>query len=178
VDFLRRVAHIRRQVRIVRSQLVFAEPKGGKPRDIPLPDTVALALAAHLEQHPARPVELPWGEPGGKLVTASLMLTSSTGLAVNRNTFNTYTWKPALQAAGITADRENGCHMLRHTFASVLLYGVDIRALSEYLGHTDPGFTLRVYSHLMPGAADRMRQAIDTARSQDHGPVTARGAAR
>src|SRR5713226_8532522 len=139
--------------------------KGDKVRDIPLPDTVALALAAHLEKHPARPVTLPWGEPGGKPVTERLVLTSPTGLAVNRNTFNTYAWKPALRAADITPARENGCHALRHHFASLLLFdGVDIRALSEYLGHGEPGCTLSVYAHLMPGAADRMRQAIATAQ--------------
>jgi hypothetical protein len=40
---------------------------------------------------------------------------------------------------------------------------VDIRALSEYLGHHDPGFTLRTYTHLMPSAPDRMRAAVDSA---------------
>ncbi|HEV3291049.1 MAG TPA: tyrosine-type recombinase/integrase [Streptosporangiaceae bacterium] len=100
-------------------------------------------------------------------------------MAVNRNWFNTYAWKPALEAAGIAPTRENGCHALRHYFASVLLFdGVDIRALSEYLGHGDPGFTLRVYAHLMPGASDRMRQAIDAAHVQDHGPATAQGRAQ
>jgi site-specific recombinase XerD len=37
--------------------------------------------------------------------------------------------------------------VLRHTFASVLLHdGVDVQALSEYLGHSDPGFTLRTHA--------------------------------
>jgi hypothetical protein len=40
---------------------------------------------------------------------------------------------------------------------------VDIRALSEYLGHASPGFTLSVYTHMMPSAPDRMRSAIDAA---------------
>jgi hypothetical protein len=35
--------------------------------------------------------------------------------------------------------------------------------VSEYLGHADPGFTLRVYTHLMSASADRTRKAIDTA---------------
>jgi integrase len=42
---------------------------------------------------------------------------------------------------------------------------VDIRALSEYLGHHDPAFTLRIYAHLMPGSEDRARQAIEAALS-------------
>lgn len=68
---------------------------------------------------------------------------------------------------------------LRHHFASVLLHGgVDVRALSEYLGHADPGFTLRVYTHLMPSAASRMREAIDVARVTAHGPAKAQGGAR
>jgi integrase len=53
-------------------------------------------------------------------------------------------------------------HVLRHTAASAwLAQGVDIRTVAEYLGHDDPGFTLRVYSHLMPDAADRARRAMN-----------------
>jgi integrase len=33
--------------------------------------------------------------------------------------------------------------------------------VSEHLGHADPGFTLRVYTHLMPSSAERTRKAID-----------------
>jgi integrase len=48
--------------------------------------------------------------------------------------------------------------------------GVSIRALADYLGHTDHGFTLRVYTHLMPADEDRARQAIDAAfRSREPG---------
>ena len=59
IDFLHRVVHIRRQVRIVGSAMTFAPPKGGKERDIPLPESVALRLSAHIAAHPAVPVELP-----------------------------------------------------------------------------------------------------------------------
>ncbi|WP_247659256.1 hypothetical protein [Micromonospora sp. U56] len=35
-------------------------------------------------------------------------------------------------------------HVLRHTYASVLLdAGASIKTLSAYVGHADPGFTLR-----------------------------------
>jgi site-specific recombinase XerD len=64
----------------------------------------------------------------------------------------------------VARDRANMFHALRHHFASVLLAdGVDVQALSEYLGHEKPGFTLAVYTHLMPSAPDRMRAAVDRA---------------
>jgi hypothetical protein len=53
-------------------------------------------------------------------------------------------------------------HQLRHFYASSLLAdGVDIRTLAEYLGHSDPGFTLRTYTHRMPSGEDRARRAVD-----------------
>jgi hypothetical protein len=49
----------------------------------------------------------------------------------------------------------------------------------SYLGHHDPAFTLRVYAHLVPDAADRMRAVIDrAARGEADGPVTAPGMVR
>jgi integrase len=180
IEWLRKggpVVHVRRQVRIIRGRLVFAQPKGGKQRTIPLPESVRLALAEHLREHPARPVTLPWLEPGGKPVTAELVLTSVTGLAMNRNTFNVHAWKPALRAAGLDpAARENGTHALRHYFATLLLSsGCDVKSVSEYLGHSSPAITLQFYAHVMPSAHDRMRETIDASRAQDHGPAAAQG---
>lgn len=40
--------------------------------------------------------------------------------------------------------------------------GESIKALSLYLGHSDPGFTLRVYTHLMPSSETRTRKAISS----------------
>ncbi len=81
----------------------------------------------------------------------------------------------ALAAAGVIPPRERGArylqaapedgmHALRHAYASVLLgAGESIKALSEYLGHSDPGFTLRTYTHLLPSSETRTRKAIDDA---------------
>ena len=33
--------------------------------------------------------------------------------------------------------------------------------MAAFLGHKDEAFTLRVYTHLMPGSHDRARQVID-----------------
>lgn len=67
-------------------------------------------------------------------------------------------------------------HKLRHTFASILVVlGVDPGSVMDQLGHTDPGFTLRVYRHGMrrdPAARQRLRAlvgAIDGAPSPPQG---------
>jgi len=38
---------------VIRNTLVFAPPKGGRERDVPLPESIGLALAAHMERFPA-----------------------------------------------------------------------------------------------------------------------------
>ena len=53
-------------------------------------------------------------------------------------------------------------HAGRHFCASVQLEaGTSIRALAEYLGHADPGFTLRTYDHLMLQSQDKAERAVD-----------------
>ena len=62
-----------------------------------------------------------------------------------------------LEAAGIGHIRS---HDLRHTFATLSLQnGVDVKTLSNTLGHYSAGFTLDTYTH----ATQRMRrEAADT----------------
>jgi integrase len=192
VDFLGGVVHVVRQVKIVRAKLVFAPPKGDKLRDVPLPDSVSFSLAGHITRHPPTEITLPWKTPAGPPVTASLLFYTREHKALNRNYFNPFIWKPALVAAGVIGQRapggrfdpsrEHGMHALRHFYASVLLdAGESIKALAEYLGHSDPGFTLRTYTHLMPNSPARTRGAIDRvfreANDADDGPSTAQGTA-
>jgi integrase len=174
IDFLHRTVHVNRQVLKVNGRLWLAAPKEGRERPVPLGEPVALALAAHMAAFPPVEVTLPWNEPGsrkhGEPVTVRLLFVTTLGGAINSSTFGSV-WRPARDKAGIA---EGGMHMLRHYYASVLLAGgVDIRALSEYLGHHDPGFTLRTYAHLMPSAEGRALKAIEAAFSEDHGPDTA-----
>jgi len=88
-------------------------------------------------------------------------------------------WRPGLVKAGIAPEPkkdkrgrkryannpQDGMHALRHYYASVLLAdGVSVRELAEYLGHSDPGFTLRTYIHLLPDSHERAKRAIDGRR--------------
>ena len=116
VKWLKGTVHVRRQIRIVGSKLCFAPPKRNKERDVPLPESVKLRLSAHLAVYPAIPVTLPWKEPGGKLVTEHLIFTTTARHALDRAYFHRL-WRAAREAAGLSNDRENGFHALRHHYA-------------------------------------------------------------
>lgn len=162
VDWLRGKVNVRRQVKIVGNRLVYALPKGGKVREVPLPASMRDELAAHLARFPAVAVTLPWEHGEGKPVTAKLFVTTREHRACNRNYFNANVWRPAQAKAGIPSERDNGMHALRHFFASTLLDAREsIVAVAEYLGHHNPAVTFKYYAHLMPASEDRTKSAID-----------------
>ncbi|WP_405619669.1 tyrosine-type recombinase/integrase [Streptomyces sp. NBC_00076] len=160
------------QVKLIRGVAIFAPPKGNKERDVPLPSSVASALRRHTEKHSPVGIKLPWMRPDGPLVERRLIFTNTADGIVWRSNFNIHEWKPALATAGLiptpepgepyASARQHGMHALRHFYASVLLdAGESIKAVSEYLGHSDPAMTLRVYAHLMPSSNERARRALD-----------------
>lgn len=134
---------------------------------------------------PTRP-NLAW-EDRPKRTVRLLVTTSRTGGksggALNRTTFDEKQWKPALARAGVIPPsvveiveregqrnlrrekwempREDGFHVLRHTFASIVLAaGETINQLAKWLGHTDPAFTLRTYTHFMPTSGKMAIKAL------------------
>ena len=38
--------------------------------------------------------------------------------------------------------------------------GIDIRTVSELLGHSDAGFTLETYTHMIPGSREAAAEVI------------------
>jgi integrase len=174
IDFDSDTLHVVQQLKLSSSKPVFALPKGGKTRDVPIPGPVADALRAHMKQFPPVEITLPWRTPDGPKVTKRLVFMAPGGNHVWRTSLNEESWKPALVAAGVipkpetkadgyAAAREHGMHALRHFYASALLDGGEnIKAVSEYLGHSNAALTLRIYAHLMPSSQERTRTAIAT----------------
>lgn len=166
VDFLRGTVSVERQVKVCQpgNKLVFDLPKYEKTRKVPLPEGVRDELAAYLARFPGRYVELPWDDPDGSTTQRhKLIITSRERKALNSAYTNKAKWKPALAAAGLDPeDRFNMMHVLRHTYASMLLdAGESILAVAQNLGHADPAFTLRTYTHLMSRHDERTKAAAD-----------------
>jgi hypothetical protein len=88
--------------------------------------------------------------------------------------------QPEMVATSTRTSRRRERHTRRwHPRTTALLRlgslegGVSIKALSEYLGHADPGFTLRTYTHLMPASHDQTRRVIDSRITRSDGLDTA-----
>jgi integrase len=112
--------HVVRQLKLGLSKAVFAPPKGGKLRDMPLPDPVAEALQDHMERFPPVEITLPWMRANGQPVTRRLIFTGPNGGHIWRTSLDEDHWKPALAKAGVipkarsrehTAAREHGMHV-------------------------------------------------------------------
>lgn len=185
IDFEERIVRVRRQLQRLgrdrsnpdsRAGHIFALPKNDQERIVPMSDWTAQSIRVHIAKYKPRPCTLPWEKLNGSPRTHNILFRWHDGEFVKDRNYSEEIWKPALSAVGVigppvpnqrgqmryvTTGRE-GPHQLRHYYASVSLAdGVNIKELATYLGHADPGFTLRVYQHMLPDSHDRARQAID-----------------
>jgi integrase len=102
-----------------------------------------------MDAHPPVSITLPWGKTTGDLVSVQLLIVNDAAGVDTGCDFNWRRWRPAFARAGLTyVAGDDGMHALRHFYASTLLVrGVTIKELADYLGQSDPGFTLRTYTH-------------------------------
>jgi integrase len=92
-----------------------------------------------------------WTTPDRKLTGGGVL----PGTAINARNLRRRVLDPATGPLGLGWV---GFHTFRHTCASLLFSGgKDVKQVQEWLGHADPGFTLRTYVHLLDeglGSAD------------------------
>jgi integrase len=166
IDFENEEVKVKRQVKLLGSRRLFALPKRNSVRTVPLPRFVADELQKHMDRFPPQEVTLPWTELDGDAITVKLVFTNMRKLAIHRSSFMSEpgAWKRGIAKTAFDPEQDTGTHALRHYYASMSLeHGGNIRALAEFLGHKDPGFTLRVYGHLMPNSRSRARELLDDA---------------
>lgn len=133
IDLRNGVLHVTKTVQRIRSgertRLMVLPPKSDSARrTIPLPGDMAALLKKIIQSHPN-------GE--------NYLLTGKNAPMEPRTM--QYQYRTLLKAAGIPY---RNFHVLRHTYASRCVErGVDIKSLSEMLGHADVRTTLQVYVH-------------------------------
>ncbi|MDE6955122.1 MAG: site-specific integrase [Oscillospiraceae bacterium] len=141
---------VTKQVNRINGELKVSQPKTSNSiRTIPIPKQAVDLLMLEHEKHPDNPYMFP---------------SPKTGTMYDPDSFR-HTHEKILAAAGIEHIR---FHDLRHTFATLSLQnGVDVKTLSNTLGHYSAGFTLDTYTHatqqMKREAADTIGSVIDQA---------------
>ena len=146
IDLENRLIHVRKTVsrvsgtgeNMVRSTLVITRPKTiASFRDIPICSWLVPVLK---QLHDMR---------------RSAFVASSHAGFVSPRTFD-YRYHKLLRTAGI---QMFNYHALRHTFATRCIEaGIDVKTLSELLGHTDASITLNTYVH---SSMERKRDQLE-----------------
>jgi integrase len=109
----------------------------------------------------------------------NLVFPTGTGGRRNKDNLRSSVLLPSFAGADELLERRGhvplpkglSAHKLRHTFASVLIAcGEDPASVMAQLGHTDPGFTLRVYTHAMsrdPEERARLKALVEGERESE-----------
>lgn len=147
IDFRRKTLTVRRSLVICQGRPVFHKPKTQRSRrTISLSDELVDALKEHRlkqkEQQMAR-----------------------------RNTTRITTWclPPSTVSrtvqTGFGSGTSRSIFSGRHTAATMMLKdGVNVKIVSEILGHASEAFTLRVYGHVLPGMQEEALRKYDSIR--------------
>lgn len=120
-------------------------PKNGESRTIPIPDGLVPPLVARK------------GQGLGTWVVGGSSFASPT--RIDRD------WRTLAETLDLvgTAGRRPTFHDLRHTWATMAVAaGVDIKTVSNNLGHANAAMTLNVYTAYDPAAGRRAAQVIDS----------------
>lgn len=125
-----------------KTRLVFEEPKTTKSkRLLPLPEFLCLLLSEHKKKN-----------------VGEFVLSMKNGKPVQPRTMQ-YIYIRLLKAAKI---EYRNFHALRHTFATrVIELGVDIKTVSETLGHSNSIITINRYAHSLMEQKQRMMKQLD-----------------
>lgn len=144
VDLAHRRLTVNQSATVVGGDEVVSTPKTRRSRrviDLD-PDTVTL-----LKQHRARQRELLL-MVGATATASDRVFTNEVGEPLRPASVG-QAFRRLVDGAGVPVIR---LHDLRHTHAShLLMAGVNVKVVSERLGHASVSFTLDTYGHVMPG---------------------------
>jgi integrase/recombinase XerD len=126
--------------------------KGGKDRNVPLPQSILKVLRQYWATH-RNPVWIYPSRDKEGIYRLDAATKPMTVRAVQ------HAFLGALQESGVK--KEATVHTLRHSWATHLYEaGVDLRIIQAYLGHASPA-TTSIYTHLTPKTTEPAKQTIN-----------------
>jgi integrase len=135
-------------------EFLSAKSKAGQDRSVPIVDPLATLLADHavLMDHPTVGLLFPGAWDSTRPLSAGGLRSRA---------------KKAWRNAGL---EPLGFHEGRHTCASYFIAaGVNVKALSTYMGHANIRITLDRYGHLMPGSEADSRARLNAYLAREGG---------
>ena len=153
---------IRQNLVLVGGRLHFDTPKSHEARTVDVDESTIAVLSEWRVQQAERLAGL---QPSGDLV-----FVNDDGSPLRPD--STSQWFDRAVASSTNARRIT-FHEIRHTHATLLLKAqVPVHVVSQRLGHSDVGFTLRTYAHVLPGqqaqAANTFATLIGAVAASDH----------
>jgi integrase len=142
-----------------RGWVVGTSTKSGKGRRVRLTRQAASVLKDHRKRQLEERLRLAglWKDRG-------LIFPNEVGSLLNPSNLRNRSFKRIKAHAGVRKDLR--FHDLRHTCATLLLSeGVNVKVVSELLGHASITITLNTYSHVLPDMQDSAADAMEAALS-------------
>jgi integrase len=140
-----------------RGWVVGGSTKSGKGRRVRLTRQAVAALKDHRKHQLEERMRLAglWQDQG-------LVFPSEIGSLLNPSNLRNRSFKRVKARSGVQEDLR--FHDLRHTCATLLLSeGVNVKVVSEMLGHASITITLNTYSHVLPDMQDSAAEAMEAA---------------
>jgi integrase len=137
--------------------ILRGETKSGKGRRVRLTRRAVTALRDHRKLQLEVRMRLAglWQDQG-------LVFASETGSLLNPSNLRNRSFKRIKTRSGVRKDLR--FHDLRHTCATLLLSeGVNVKVVSEMLGHASVTITLNTYAHVLPDMQDSAADAMEAA---------------
>jgi len=155
IDFTLGVASVRQTFLRIGGRKLFKEPKSGKSRrPVALPPMLVEVLRGLSKQRTDQRNTL-----GTEYQDHDLVFSQPNGEPLHAHNIVQRDFNKTIKKAGLPRIR---FHDLRHTHATHLLRsGIHPKIVQERLGHSNPAFTMQIYSHVLPGMQEEAAQKLE-----------------